>query len=66
MQEAFAIGFANVVGAFFRNDFTFNKWPQNLSSVKLWPQDELHVKHLDDTFYYAMSSKCIFDPRENF
>jgi len=25
MQEAFAIGFANVVGAFFRNDFTFNK-----------------------------------------
>lgn len=25
MQEAFAIGFANVVGAFFRKDFAFNK-----------------------------------------
>lgn len=64
MQEAFAIGFANVIGAFFRNDFNSKKWPQDLI-IRFDPKTSSRERPWW-YFYYAMSSKCIFDPRENF
>ena len=56
MQEAFAIGFANVVGAFFRNDFTIKNWTQDLSfrfDLKVsfaWKALIILFSRLDDTF----------------
>ena len=64
MQEAFAIGFANVVGAFFRHDF-YKLWDCTFWNDIL-PSRKARRERSSWYLYYAMSSKYIFDPRENF